>query len=189
MSLINHNDQSGMKCGVSETNLKMSLLMYSSYFVLFAKFFYNTYVGSGTGGKGKGKVSSAGEMIMKIEKKIQQQTDEIANASSIVSTQETKNNFEPEKPKTDIDPSGDIGKLNQANTVKNTSKQEENESKGNEKFLINQTGIGNTSDKEIDPLKLVHNLTEESTELKEEKRGLDDRKLDDNINATSTSQN
>merc|ERR1719422_1105812 len=34
----------GMKCGVSETNLKLSLLMYSSYFVLFARFFYNTYM-------------------------------------------------------------------------------------------------------------------------------------------------
>ena len=33
-----------MKCGVSETNLKLSLLMYSSYFVLFARFFYNTYM-------------------------------------------------------------------------------------------------------------------------------------------------
>ena len=81
-----------MKCGVSETNLKMSLLMYSSYFVLFAKFFYNTYVGSVTGGKGKSKVSSAREMIMKIEKKMQQQTEEIVNASSVVSTQETKSN-------------------------------------------------------------------------------------------------
>ena len=34
---------SGMSCGVSETNLRLSLLMYSSYFILFARFFYNTY--------------------------------------------------------------------------------------------------------------------------------------------------
>ena len=185
MPLINHNDHSGMKCGVSETNLKMSLLMYSSYFVLFAKFFYNTYVGSGTGGKGKGKVTSAGEMIMKLEKKIQQQTEEIVNASSVVSTQEAKNNCEPKKTKTDEDLREDIGKSNQANIVKNTSKQEENESKGNEKFLIDQTGIGNTSDKEVESLKLVHNITDEATKLKEENSDLDDRKLDDNINATS----
>jgi len=28
---------------VSDTNLKLSLLMYCSYFVLFARFFYNAY--------------------------------------------------------------------------------------------------------------------------------------------------
>merc|ERR1719431_867487 len=33
----------GVVCGVSNTNLKMSLLMYTSYFVLFARFFYNSY--------------------------------------------------------------------------------------------------------------------------------------------------
>ena len=27
----------GMQCGVSDTNLKLSLLMYTSYFVLFAR--------------------------------------------------------------------------------------------------------------------------------------------------------
>ena len=176
-----------MKCGVSETNLKMSLLMYSSYFVLFAKFFYNTYVGSGTGGKGKGKVSSAREMIMKIEKKMQQQTEEIVNASSVASTQEAKNNCEPKKQETKKDLREDIGKSNQANTVKNTNKQEENEPKDNETFLIDQTGIGYTSDKGVESLKLVHKINDEA-ELTEEKRGFDDRKLDDNINATSTSQ-
>ena len=31
---------------MSETNLKLSLLMYSSYFVLFARFFYSTYMQS-----------------------------------------------------------------------------------------------------------------------------------------------
>jgi hypothetical protein len=35
--------QNGMQCGVSDTNLKLSLLMYTSYFVLFARFFYNAY--------------------------------------------------------------------------------------------------------------------------------------------------
>lgn len=28
----------GMQCGVSDTNLKLSLLMYCSYFVLFARY-------------------------------------------------------------------------------------------------------------------------------------------------------
>merc|ERR1740131_922874 len=36
--------QNGLQCGVSDTNLKLSLLMYCSYFVLFARFFYNAYV-------------------------------------------------------------------------------------------------------------------------------------------------
>jgi len=33
----------GRECRVSDTNLKLSLLMYISYFVLFARFFYNAY--------------------------------------------------------------------------------------------------------------------------------------------------
>ena len=36
---------SGMLCGVSETNLVVSLIMYSSYFILFARFFYSAYFG------------------------------------------------------------------------------------------------------------------------------------------------
>jgi len=40
--------QNGMQCGVSDTNLKLSLLMYTSYFVLFARFFYNAYVSKGS---------------------------------------------------------------------------------------------------------------------------------------------
>ena len=35
--------QKGKQCNVSDTNLKLSLLMYCSYFVLFARFFYNAY--------------------------------------------------------------------------------------------------------------------------------------------------
>ena len=34
-----------MLCGVSETNLRLSLIMYSSYFILFARFFYSAYFG------------------------------------------------------------------------------------------------------------------------------------------------
>jgi len=36
----------GRECRVSDTNLKLSLLMYTSYFVLFARFFYNAYLTS-----------------------------------------------------------------------------------------------------------------------------------------------
>jgi len=36
--------QDGMECGVSDNNIKISLLMYISYFVLFARFFYNAYM-------------------------------------------------------------------------------------------------------------------------------------------------
>jgi len=35
--------EDGMECQVSDTNIKISLLMYISYFVLFARFFYNAY--------------------------------------------------------------------------------------------------------------------------------------------------
>jgi len=36
---------------VSDTNLRLSLLMYTSYFVLFARFFYNAYFGGSRGEK------------------------------------------------------------------------------------------------------------------------------------------
>merc|ERR1719447_2566377 len=36
--------EDGMDCQVSDTNIKLSLLMYISYFVLFARFFYNAYL-------------------------------------------------------------------------------------------------------------------------------------------------
>ena len=35
---------SGLECGVSDQNINLSLLMYTSYFVLFARFFYNNYL-------------------------------------------------------------------------------------------------------------------------------------------------
>lgn len=36
--------QDGEACNVSVQNIKLSLLMYFSYFVLFARFFYKAYV-------------------------------------------------------------------------------------------------------------------------------------------------
>ncbi len=36
--------QSGLECHVSDQNIKLSLLMYASYFVLFGRFFYNAYL-------------------------------------------------------------------------------------------------------------------------------------------------
>nr|UZZ64682.1 fatty acid elongase elovl6 [Platychelipus littoralis] len=36
--------QSSLECHVSDQNIKFSLLMYTSYFVLFGRFFYNAYL-------------------------------------------------------------------------------------------------------------------------------------------------
>ena len=36
--------EDGLECHVSDNNIKLSLLMYCSYFVLFARFFYNAYL-------------------------------------------------------------------------------------------------------------------------------------------------
>ena len=36
--------QNGLPCHVSDENIKASLLMYASYFVLFYKFFYDSYM-------------------------------------------------------------------------------------------------------------------------------------------------
>merc|ERR1711963_385048 len=36
--------EDGLECQVSDNNIKLSLLMYCSYFVLFARFFYNAYL-------------------------------------------------------------------------------------------------------------------------------------------------
>jgi len=52
---------SGIECDVSEQNINFCLIMYTSYFLLFARFFYKTYltkpggVGRGTIAKEKGK--------------------------------------------------------------------------------------------------------------------------------------
>jgi len=35
--------QNGMKCSVSDNNLRFCFLLYFSYFILFARFFYNSY--------------------------------------------------------------------------------------------------------------------------------------------------
>jgi hypothetical protein len=44
LSFLPQLKQNGEACNVSEHNIKMSLLMYFSYFVLFARFFYKAYV-------------------------------------------------------------------------------------------------------------------------------------------------
>ena len=191
-----------MQCGVSETNLKMSLVMYSSYFVLFARFFYNTYFGSRTGGKGeKCKVSSAGEMIMKIEKKIHQQTEEIITAaSSGVCTEETKNNCEPTQPQEDNDTKKEIGKSKPVNLLKSTNREEEIESEDAGKACIKNTERRDSSEKETgqndhsggDSMKVADLKTSSEfpdQEMKEgENKGLLDEKLDDNKNANKTRQ-
>lgn len=53
--------QNGMQCRVSDTNLKLSLLMYCSYFVLFARFFYNAYLGGKSESKQKLSQTKLGE--------------------------------------------------------------------------------------------------------------------------------
>jgi hypothetical protein len=37
----------GRECSISDLNVKVSFLMYFSYFVLFANFFYQTYIRNG----------------------------------------------------------------------------------------------------------------------------------------------
>ena len=36
--------QSNVPCGVSDNNMRLSFLMYFSYFLLFVKFFYDAYI-------------------------------------------------------------------------------------------------------------------------------------------------
>jgi len=45
--------EGGLECQVSDNNIKLSLLMYISYFVLFARFFYNAYLKPKNLDKGK----------------------------------------------------------------------------------------------------------------------------------------
>ena len=176
-----------MKCGVSETNLKMSLLMYSSYFVLFARFFYNTYVGSRTGGKGeKCKASSAGEMILKIEKKIQQQTEDIVAASSSVCTEASKNKCEPTQPhQDDNDTEEENRKSNQGSFVKSTKEEMDKELEDTEIDCNKEAGRKDNSD-----ISTCQKMSTECSDqdIKEENKSPDDIKLNDNTNANSTSQ-
>jgi hypothetical protein len=45
--------QQGLQeCHISPTNIKLSLIMYFSYFVLFARFFQKVYFGNGRKAKG-----------------------------------------------------------------------------------------------------------------------------------------
>jgi len=48
--------QTGYNCGVSYTNIKLSLLMYFSYFLLFARFFYRAYFSKPGSKAGQGRV-------------------------------------------------------------------------------------------------------------------------------------
>jgi len=73
----------GVECGVSNTNLKMSLLMYTSYFVLFARFFYNTYF-------------RRRETGMKVEEKIKQiKKEECERLIEEKEPEQTLRNVEP----------------------------------------------------------------------------------------------
>lgn len=48
--------QQGAACDVSDKNIQLSLIMYSSYFILFARFFYKAYIGKSQGKQVKGKM-------------------------------------------------------------------------------------------------------------------------------------
>jgi hypothetical protein len=52
--------QSGLECDVSDQNINLCLMMYSSYFILFARFFYKAYLSRNSrpslGIRGKGKM-------------------------------------------------------------------------------------------------------------------------------------
>lgn len=43
ISAFNYKKQ-GYACATSDTNIKISLLLYASYLILFAHFFYNSYL-------------------------------------------------------------------------------------------------------------------------------------------------
>lgn len=45
--------QDGYLCETTTTNVQISLALYASYFILFAHFFYVTYLGKNTRGKSK----------------------------------------------------------------------------------------------------------------------------------------
>lgn len=54
-------------CNISQINIKLSIAMYFSYFVLFAQFFYKTYLAS-SGKKSKRIISSSSSSSMTISK-------------------------------------------------------------------------------------------------------------------------
>jgi len=56
--------EDGLECHVSDRNIKLSFLMYTSYFVLFAHFFYHAYFGSTDGQGIKEKVLQEGVTII-----------------------------------------------------------------------------------------------------------------------------
>ena len=43
---VHNMKQNGLDCNVSDKNIKLSFLMYTSYFVLFGHFFYEKYIAS-----------------------------------------------------------------------------------------------------------------------------------------------
>ena len=60
---------SGQECHISPTNIKLSLTMYFSYFVLFARFFQKVYFGNGKKSKSttSGGISSVHESNNKVK--------------------------------------------------------------------------------------------------------------------------
>ena len=48
---VHNMKQNGLDCNVSDKNIKLSFLMYTSYFVLFGHFFYEKYIASPSSSK------------------------------------------------------------------------------------------------------------------------------------------
>lgn len=56
--------QNGIECDVSDTNINLCLIMYSSYFILFARFFYKAYfLRPGSKPKSLGRVGMDGAIV------------------------------------------------------------------------------------------------------------------------------
>lgn len=54
--------QDGLECNVSDRNIKMSFLMYISYFALFGHFFYQAYLSSSSA-RGNGNKNAKGKVV------------------------------------------------------------------------------------------------------------------------------
>jgi len=186
----------GVECGVSDTNLQLSLLMYTSYFVLFARFFYNTYFkrrqgvkmgeekiihlkkgecekifeGISTNIKESGHTQNKDDHESELEvEKLSVPTDKIAKniAEAVKSFEDKHTNEESEVVKDDLD----IGK-NKRSGNRNTEISEEqiNTEKSNE----NDPATQNLKDKQIE----INQMNVEIEKM-EEKKNNDTEKIND----------
>jgi hypothetical protein len=57
--------KAGKSCHMTELNIELAFLMYFSYFILFANFFYRAYFKKTTVAKGTERVLSQAQMLAK----------------------------------------------------------------------------------------------------------------------------